>query len=100
MYFGIKKATLRSINSNFKIGSIQLIKIGQFDFYYWMRVKIVEKEKVCIDNLTETEFNELGYKNKAHYLSEPFNKKNKSNMRIRYKFEVVEVVEELFEGIL
>lgn len=98
--FGIKIATLRNLNSKFKIGSIQMLKIGQFDFFYYAKVKIISKEVINIDELSIDEFRKLGYKNKEEYMKEEFNKNNSSKLRIKYEFEVIEVIEELFEGII
>ena len=77
-----------------------MLKIGQFDFFYYAKVKIISKEVIDIEKLTIEEFKQLGYKNKQQYMNEPFNKNNGSNLRIKYEFEVIEVIEELFEGIL
>lgn len=99
---GIKTATLRPISNNFKEGSTQTIKTGMFNPYYYFKVEITKKELININELTPQDFQQLGYASKEEYLQEPFNKKNPSNLRIRYTFKVKPdtIQTELLTGIL
>ena len=100
MLIGVKLQTLRSTSTNFKIGSTQLIKVGMFDAFAYMKIKITNAETVNINELTQTDFQQLGYTSKADYMKEPFNINNSDPLRIRYTFEIIATQPELLAGIL
>ena len=89
-----KIATLRPIKANgkgyFLLDSIQQIKKGMFDNFYYFKVQIIAVDFVDIEELSIEEFQQLGYKNKAEYMAEPFNQKNNSTKRVKYTFKVIE----------
>ena len=89
-----KERTLRpykgTLKGSFKVKSQQKIKKGMYDKEYCFIVEITAKKIVDINKLSVLDFNKLGYKDKAEYLKEPFNKGNKSNLRIQYSFKVIE----------
>lgn len=97
IYCLVKYQTLRQYKPNFKgcfkVGSVQMIKKGMFDKEYCFKVRILNRYYVNINQLTNADFNKLGYKNKAEYLKQPYNIKNESNLRILYEFEIIEVNE-------
>ena len=71
-----------------------------FDAFAYMKIKITNAETVNINELTQTDFQQLGYTSKADYMKEPFNINNSDPLRIRYTFEIIATQPELLAGIL
>ena len=94
IYNGDKTITLRPLKDSgkgyFKVGSVQRCKLNFFDDYF-LKVKILERYFISIDDLTAEHINDLGYASKEEYLDEKFNRNNDSVERVLYKFQVVEV---------
>lgn len=87
-----KVETLRPVKPDgkgyFKIGSVQQIKLNLFASWK-CKVKILSRDIINLDDIQD--YKPLGYDSKEEYLNEPFNLKNPSNLRVKYKFELIEV---------
>lgn len=95
IYHGDKTMTLRPLKKNnkgyFKLGSIQEIRNNHFSKDYHLKVQIIGRKFVNINNLSINDFHELGYASREEYLAEDYNQKNPSSQRICYRFRVVKV---------
>lgn len=94
IYHGDKTMTLRPLKKDnkgyFKLGSVQEVNNNIFGDYY-LKVQIIGRRFVDINNLSVKDFHELGYASREEYLSEDYNRKNPSTQRISYRFRVVKV---------
>ena len=99
-----KVETLRPIKPNgkgyFKIGSIQQIRTSRnFKEPYLCRVIILARDFIDLRNMSDPEFKPLGYPNKAEYLAQAYNLRNKSPYRVRYSFMRLERFAEYVESL-
>ena len=102
MYHGHKIATLRPIKNNqgyLKEGTIQQVKLSHYDKKWYLKVKILKRRFIDINQLKEIHYKALGYKDKEEYLEEEFNQNNPSNYRVIYFFKVYMVNTDLIKEL-
>lgn len=95
IYNGKKIATLRPIKRDgkgyLKVGTIQEIRLTHFDNSFYLKVRIIKRKVIDINQLKQKHFLMLGYDSKDEYLNEEFNITNDSPYRVIYFFKLYEV---------